>query len=461
VPSFTVGKTRGDRPTALSGMENIPSEHASPAVAEVRGEKMRRLAVVVAALLAIGCSSHSGNAPSPSKISPDVFQKHGHAGWVHTALPNSNGHVPIPMGLAVDANHKVWAAVEYSDIRTGAIDKIAMDQHVTSYPLVTYPGFIVVGSDQNLWVTTLYANENPGVIARVTPNGVETDFKVAPGSYFANIVSGPDGALWFPECNNSNGTGGIGTITTSGTYTFYSSACQDNIASGSDGNIWFGNSPSISKMTTQGVVLAQYTVGDLYIAGMMTGADGALYMIGSVSGGGSDLIRVTTSGTVTHLGTNSFGDGLKSLANGPDGNLWMVGRNRRSNYLVSFDVSTQNFSGRFLAPRGYSFGQSLVAGPDGNVWASNLNTVDAYILQDLTLSPNPLTVAVGHTANLNASETNYSGQWTALSKKPSVASVTANSNNGTFVVTGVSVGTTFVTVYDTLFNSAAVKVTVH
>jgi hypothetical protein len=50
----------------------------------------------------------------------------------------------------------------------------------------------------------------------------------------------------------------------------------------------------------------------------------------------------------------------------------------------------------------------------------------------MTISPKQLTVPVGQNANVNVSEANYAGQWTANSKNANVATVTLNSQNGTF-----------------------------
>ena len=71
-----------------------------------------------------------------------------------------------------------------------------------------------------------------------------------------------------------------------------------------------------------------------------------------------------------------------------------------------------------------------------------------------------MSVQVGHTVNISVKEHKYSGQRTAIATNPAIVNVTLNSQNGAFTVTGVSPGVTTVTVYDTMYNSAQVKVTV-
>ena len=100
------------------------------------------------------------------------------------------------------------------------------------------------------------------------------------------------------------------------------------------------------------------------------------------------------------------------------------------------------------------------------MWFSGSNStqypafVATYVLQAITLSPWMLIMGVNGTATMHVTEKNYSSQWTAVATDPAVVSVTPNSQNGTFTATGVSPGATTITVYDTMYNWAQVKVTV-
>lgn len=421
---------------------------------------MRRLLVLAVALFAVGCSSHSGVAPAPTTISPQIFQKHvNKIGWVVTPIPPIQGHSAYAVAFAVGANHKVWATVIASGTSVGELAEIRMDGRVKTFPLSISPGGIALGADQNLWVTTL-----AGVVARVTPQGQETDFAVAPSNInLGNIISGPDGALWFTGCSHDESAGGIGRVDTSGVSTFYPLGCRSVIASGPDGNIWFGDlGVNIYSMTTQGTLVGTYFVGDEFLFwGLTAGSDGAMYAVSTAPPvGDRELVRVSTSGTVTHLGNDLENDPISALILGPDGNLWIAAPRDSSSYLVTFDPGTQSFDQRVRGPR--QAGGPLLLGPDGNIWASDARTssVDTYIIQAMTVTPKQLTISVGHHAGISVTETNYSGGWTAVATNPTIAGVTPKSQSGTFEVTGVAPGTTSVTVYDTMYNSIAVKVSV-
>lgn len=420
---------------------------------------LRRTSVLAVALLAIGCSAHSGAVPTPSAISPQIFQKQPliKGGWVLTPLNRLKGMKAFPNGLAVGADHKVWVTVANAN-GFGALVKIAMDQHQTRFPLTISPGSIALGADQNFWITGSVGG-NTGVIARVTPVGTETDFSITAGLYPINIVAGSDGAMWFTECSTDRSSGGIGRMDTSGNYTFYAGVCSTVVTSGPDGNIWFGDiGQNVYSMTTQGTLVGTYPVGDKFgFKGIAAGSDGALYFTGSYAQGvGYELVRVTTSGKVTHLGNDGFG--MQYITNGPDGNLWISASLANANRLMTFIPQTAVFGTPIKA---VSVGQ-LIVGPDANIWLADFfgGRVAAYIRLAMTLSAQQLTIPVGKSAPLTVTESNYAGTWTAIATNQAIATVTLNSNNGSFEVTGVAVGTTNVVVYDSAFNSIAVKVTV-
>ena len=80
------------------------------------------------------------------------------------------------------------------------------------------PADIVTGPDGNLWFTL---NADPGGIGRITPAGDVMEFSddLTMNSRPLGIAAGPDGALWFTE---SAAPGRIGRITTEGDITEYS-----------------------------------------------------------------------------------------------------------------------------------------------------------------------------------------------------------------------------------------------
>ena len=132
----------------------------------------------------------------------------------------------------------------------------------------------------------------------MTPTGTVTTYVVPAGyvsGYTANIVSGPDGNLWFTGGDNSNNPY-IGNSTTSGTITTYS------LPSGYD----------------------SYADG-AYVFLLVSGPDGNLWVSGRDNNAGSYLASVTTDGEVTAypLYTQGYVLYVNTLAVGPDRNLWL------------------------------------------------------------------------------------------------------------------------------------------
>jgi streptogramin lyase len=423
---------------------------------------MRRVSILAVALIAIGCSSHSGAAPLPNQNAPLIFQKHvNQLGWIKTRIPPINGYAARPYQIIADGSHHMWVGASPGGIGEGpgVLDEILMNGPVKTMPISVDPARLAFGPDQNFWVTSWSAASN-STVSRITPLGVETDFAIAPpNTFLENIISGPDGALWIAECT-ANVTGGIGRIDTNGNYTFYPwGPCILVISNGPDGNIWFGDrGQNIYDMSTGGVLLGTYPVGDSSFEGLTPGSDGALYATGVASD--FELVRVTTGGIVTHIGNDGPRGRLEGIVSGPDGNLWISAIRSSSSSLITFNPTTQTFGSVFQGPP--AIGPSLAVGPDSNIWATAWahSSVETFIWSVLSVTPTILTISVGQNADVNVHESNYSGQWTAVSAKPSIATVTPNSNNGTFVVTGVTRGTTAVAIYDSKYNSVEVKVTV-
>ena len=57
-------------------------------------------------------------------------------------------------------------------------------------------------------------------------------------------------------------------------------------------------------------------------------------------------------------------------------------------------------------------------------------------------------------------ESNYAGQWTALSNNPEAVTVSANSNNGTFTVSAIGTGVAHIIVSDNQGNYTRAIMTV-
>src|SRR5205807_993128 len=151
------------------------------------------------------------------------------------------------------------------------------------------PTSITSASDGNLWFTEF----NSDKIARITPAGAVTaEINLIPGSGPLDIVSGPDGNLYFTErfgdrigrINPKAGTAKIGRITTGGTVTTefalpIATNDPENIVTGPDGALYFTETggDKIGRITTAGAI-TEFTLQLSAVPSDITlGADGALF----------------------------------------------------------------------------------------------------------------------------------------------------------------------------------------
>lgn len=174
-------------------------------------------------------------------------------------------------------------------------------------------GDIVTGPDGNLW----FAEPDAGKIGQITTAGKLVEFPLKPHSSPWHIVPGPDGALWFAQW------GGIGRITTDGAVSEYpvgNHSIVPHIAAGPDGALWFTyGDNTIGQITTDGRI-RQYNIGSgttHAVFEIATGPDGALWLNEPYANG---IVRMTTDGTVSEYPT-PFNCPI-GLATGTDGALW-------------------------------------------------------------------------------------------------------------------------------------------
>jgi streptogramin lyase len=234
------------------------------------------------------------------------------------------------------------------------------------------PFDITAGPDGNLWFTEFTTGVR--TIARITPQGVITEFPLAPNA--ANgpfgIAAGSDGNLWFTlsPLSDAPGNSAIGRITPQGVaepeFPLPDGSVPLGIAAGADGNLWFTelDANKIGRITTSGVVTEfPIPTAGSQPAEITAGPDGAIWFNELAS---NQIGRVTTAGVFTEFPVptpNAFPEGGEIVA-GPDGNLWFtensankIGRMTTSGVVTEFPVPTAN-----------SGPSAIAAGPDGNIW---------------------------------------------------------------------------------------------
>jgi streptogramin lyase len=215
-----------------------------------------------------------------------------------------------------------------------------------------------------------------------------------------DVVTGPDGALWF----TARGTDGVGRLTPDGlsTTTFTVGVRPNGIVAGPDGNLWFadtGNPGQIWSMTASPT--AYSTDGDTQPTGIVAGPDNALWFTEAKS---DQIGRVTPGGILTHPRTIP-GSGPYGIAAGPDGALWFTAESASKIGRLPTDGSPATM---YPLPDPTSQPRGIIAGPDGALWFTEfgagkigrMSTGGSLVEYSLGGGAQPSDIVVGPDGNL-------------------------------------------------------------
>jgi virginiamycin B lyase len=217
------------------------------------------------------------------------------------------------------------------------------------------PTGITAGPDGAMWFT-----ERTGArIGRIAADGVITEFALPAGSQPAGIVSGPGGDLWYADRS-----GRIGRITTAGAVTTYPVAGSrpEEVALGSDGNVWFTGLSSIGFVTPLGIAVP--ALASLANPSDIAAASDGNLWVTSAAGG---VARVTPLG-VLELFTAGLtpGGSPSGIVAGAAGELWFA----EQNALARIDPAGR--TAEYALPAALQ-ARRVAVGADGAIWfvASN------------------------------------------------------------------------------------------
>ena len=247
--------------------------------------------------------------------------------------------------------------------------------------------YITVGSDGNLWFTEGRAfftpNPDPDTggtfhsnIGRITPAGNITEFRFECGGCTPDdIVSGPDGALYF----TTNDFGSLGRITTAGETSFvFPEDAEGNPvnyilggAIASHGNdLWGASSFPSDLVWRYNVVTGAFTefpAVDLDPGDVSVDGDGIVWFTAPSAVGRLD--PSTGNITTTEVPDTS----LNSIAVAADGKVWFTDRfNDSVGYL---DPDSGNQVSQFDRPGAGP--QDIAAASDGTMWFTQANIGNA------------------------------------------------------------------------------------
>jgi len=246
---------------------------------------------------------------------------------------------------------------------------------VTSFDLptaFTFPANLITGPDGALWFT-----EN-GKIGRITTTGALREFALPTGHNASSLTSGPDGALWFTEPTNQ----AVGRITTSGL---------------------------ISETKVPGACATGYSCPTSpRPIGIVTGSDGALWIIEPIFSrvlnrtSAAKLLRLTTDGAFTEFAIPGGVSKVTtpnpgSIARGSDGAVWFTDSFERSIWRATTSGALSSFPTNLGAP------VKITAGPDGAMWftAAQLGRITtAGVVTSFTVPSGPNGSSLGAIASL-------------------------------------------------------------
>ncbi len=229
-------------------------------------------------------------------------------------------------------------------------------------------GAMTVGPDGNLWFT------DSGKIARITPQGVITEFPVpTPPTAIPlpGIARGPDGNVWYiagTTLERISTQGRVVGAVTMPPRVWYITG----LTAAPDSTLWVGLATAsatdqltheIARVTASGQVIAVALPKAVApTGGLVAGADGDLWVAAS----DTSIGRITRTGQLTEFTVAINQPPLVQLTPGPDGNIWFidsggdVGRITHMGAVTLFRTAKQANVGM----------TSIGSGPDGNVWFS-------------------------------------------------------------------------------------------
>ncbi len=270
----------------------------------------------------------------------------------------------------------------------------------------------------------------------VYPHHTILEYPIPGGIYPDSVATGSDGNLWFGQQN----VAAIGYVTPDGTVQqFSTSGGIAFICEGPDGNIWFTefSTNKIGRVTPAGAV-TEFNVltANAQPEGIASGSSGNLYFAEFGASNPGRLGQITTAGTVTESAQIPSTPQLEGVAMGADGRMWVTEPFSSSPMLDAFSQTTLAYT-QYSIPGGAQL-RNVVSGPLSLLWiidAANakldlVNTSGTFINQLSLADPNPEGLAVGSDGKLyyGGTHTNIIGSVTTAGVETDYTIPTAGAN---------------------------------
>ena len=279
----------------------------------------------------------------------------------------------------------------------------------------------MAGSTVTITPSAVGTSANTPVSFNVYAHHTILEYPIPGGNLPDAVATGADGNLWFGQQNVSE----VGYVTPAGVIQeFPISGGISAICAGSDGNIWFSefSTDKIGRVTPAGVV-TEFNVptASAQPEGIASGSSGNRYFAEFGSANPGRLGQITTGGIITESAQIPTLPQLDNVAMGPDGRMWVsepfaVG----TMMLDAFSQANLSYT-QYAIPGGAQL-RNIVSGPLGDLWiidAANVkidkvNTSGTFLTQFAVNDTLPGGLAVGVDGNLyyGGSGSNFIGAMT-------------------------------------------------
>ncbi|RMI45123.1 hypothetical protein EBO15_11190 [Actinomadura harenae] len=264
---------------------------------------------------------------------------------IEYAVPdNSKNLKALPSGMANGSDGSIWFTDMSQAIpRVGKVDPATGKSTMFELPTSGALNFawssvnsITPGANGTMW----FSGINSGAIGKIDAGGNVTLY--AAGGYPTSVVTGKDGAIWYPDAQGSIGrldpaTGAVKKFDVPGSA--QGSPAFTDIINGPDGKIWFSES-GVSRLGSVDPATGEVSQHNLAIAdtkptGLVAGPDGKIWFAEAAASNIATIDPAT--GAVTEYPLPSTLSAPRSVMLGPGGKLWYSapGRGR----IGSFDLA--------------------------------------------------------------------------------------------------------------------------
>ena len=237
------------------------------------------------------------------------------------------------------------------------------------------------GSDGSMWFTEPESDR----VGRIASDGTVTEFRVLPQDPGtgtlplrpSGITGGPGGAMWFTEER-----GAVGLVTADGRITQFTipdgNLTTDPIGVDADGAFWVLHGDAVGRMSPSGGYREWPLPGGAEPVSLAMAPDGGVW----VARGPADLVRVSSTGTMTVLPAPRTGVEISGLTPGRDGAMWFNEFDQRGPDQGTWWIARVGVDGRTTeypmpAVQGRPIGLAVAA--DGALWVSSTSWIGRYV----------------------------------------------------------------------------------